>query len=190
MTYLMDKIQTEYGYSDYQIRLIRFTFTAVLYDISKVFLFAIYFYLTGKLMEFLFAVVPLILLRTKTGGMHMQKYWSCLVFSFAYIYTCINILPHIITVPCLFVFLILLMCAVIDYCIGPTSLKKKPSECKDFIQKAKMQTFQVIFFVAVLFFIFPKNQYLFISFWTVVLHTLQLSITKILREVRYDEKLA
>lgn len=190
MNYLMSRVQQEYGFTDYQTRLIRFTLTAILYDVSKVLIFSVYFYLTGKLVDFLFAVVPLILLRTRTGGMHMQKYWSCLLFSFLYLMAAINLLPNIINVHPLMIYLILLFCAVIDYCIGPTSLKKNPSACKDFIKKSKIQAFQVVFWIAVLFFIFPKNQYLIVSFWTVVLHTLQLSITKLLREVKYYEKLA
>lgn len=190
MNYLMSRVQNEYDFTDYQIRLIRFTLTAILYDVSKVFIFIIYFYFTGNLIEFLFAVVPLILLRTRTGGIHMHKYWSCLLFSFIYLFTAINLLPNLIHVHPLMIYLILLLCAVIDYCIGPTSLKKKTSECKDFVKKSKIQSFQVVFWIAVLFFIFPENQYLIVSFWTVVLHTLQLSITKLIREVKYHEKLA
>ena len=189
MTYLMDWIQNEYDFSNYQIRLIRYTLTAILYDVSKVILFAVYFYFTGQLIEFLFAIIPLLLLRTKTGGLHMQNYLSCLLFSFIYIYVTINILPQLIAVQPLLIYIVLLLCALIDYRIGPTSLKK-PSACKTYIKKAKMQTFQAIFVIAVLFFIFPENRYLLISFWTVVLHTFQLAITKLLREVRYHEKLA
>ncbi|MBO5208757.1 MAG: accessory gene regulator B family protein [Lachnospiraceae bacterium] len=190
MAYLMDWVKNEYDFTDYQIRLIRYTLTAILYDVSKVLLFAVYFYFTGQLIDFIFAVVPLILLRTKTGGIHMKKYWSCLLFSFAYLYVVINILPQIATIQPLLIYLILLICALIDYYIGPTSLKEKPSPGKDFIKKAKMQTFQAIFLIAILFFIFPENRYLLISFWTVVLHTFQLAITKLVREVKYYEKLA
>lgn len=190
MTYLMDWIENEYDFTTYQIKLIRYTLTAILYDVSKVLLFAVYFYFTGQLIDFLFAVVPLILLRTKTGGIHMQKYWSCLLFSFIYLYITINILPQLVEVQPLLIYLILLLCALVDYRIGPTSLKKKPTACKDYIRKAKIQTFEAIFLIAVLFFIFPENRYLLVSFWTVVLHTFQLSITKLVREVKYYEKLA
>lgn len=190
MDYLMDKVQTAYGYSDYQIKLIRFSLTGIFYDISKTLLFAVFFYVTGRFLEFLFAIVPLILLRTRTGGLHFRKYWSCLLVSFAYLYTVINILPTVVTVHPLAIYLILLLCAVLDYLIGPTSLKDRPAAAESIVKKAKIQNFQVVFLVAVCFFIFSSNSYLIVSFWTVVLHTVQLAITKLCREVKYHEELA
>lgn len=190
MEYLMNKVQTTYGYSDYQIKLIRFSLTGILYDVSKTLLFALYFYATGKFVEFLFAIVPLILLRTKTGGLHFRKYITCLLVSFVYLYTVINILPALVTVHPLAIYPILLVCAILDYLIGPTSLKDRPAAAERIVKKAKIQNFQVVFLVAVLFFIFSSNPYLIVSFWTVIFHTVQLAIAKLCKEVKYHEKLA
>lgn len=190
MDKMMNRIQAEYGYSDYQMRLIRFSLTGILYDVSKTLIFFVYFYATGKVIEFLFAVIPLILLRTKTGGIHFRKYWTCFLVSFLYLYAVINVLPAIVSVHPLVVYPVLLVCAVVDYLIGPTSLKERPAAAEEAIKKAKIENFQVVFIVAVLFFIFLEHQYLMISFWTVALHTVQLTITKLLKEVKYREKLA
>lgn len=190
MDYILNKVQAEYGYSDYQIKLIKFSITGLFYDISKISVFIVFFYVTGKFTDFVFATVPLILLRTKTGGIHLKKYWSCFLFSFAYLYSVINILPAVISVHPLAVYLILLVCAVTDYMIGPVTLKKRPAADESLIKNSRIQSFQVIFIVAILFFIFPNVPYLIVSFWTVVLHTVQLSITKLLKEVKYNEKLA
>lgn len=198
MEYILNKVQTEYGFSDYQIKLLRFSFTSILYDVSKTLLFFIYFFATGRLIEFMFAVVPLILLRTRGGGIHFHKYWTCFLASFVYLVTVIHILPAVVSVHPLAVYPILLVCAVLDYMIGTTSLKERPvigdefmlKQKESFSKKAKIQSFQVVFIVAVLFYIFPDSQYLIVSFWTVVLHTLQLSITKVLKEVKHHEKLA
>ena len=190
MNHIMNKIQAEYGYSDYQIKLIKFSMTGILYDVSKTLLFLVYFCATGKGLEYLFAIVPLILLRTRTGGIHFKTYWGCLLTSFVYLYAVINVLPVFIAVHPLVVYPVLLVCAVADYMIGPALLKEKPKAAENVIKKAKIQNFQVVFLVAVLFFIFSNHQYLIISFWTVVLHTVQLSITKLLKEVKYHEELA
>ena len=198
MEYLLHKAQAEFGFSDYQIKLLRFSFTGILYDVSKTLIFFVFFLATGKLPEFLFAVVPLILLRTCGGGIHFHKYWTCFLASFVYLYAVICILPGMVTVHPLVVYLILLLCAVLDYMIGTASLRERPvvqeefmvNKKKEFAKKAKIQSFQIVFIVAVLFYIFPDSQYLIVSFWTVVLHTLQLSITKILWEVKHHEKLA
>lgn len=198
MEYLLNKVQAEYGFSDYQIKLLRFSFTGILYDVSKTLIFFVFFLAIGKLPEFLFAVVPLILLRTRGGGIHFHKYWTCFLASFVYLYAVICILPSIVTVHPLFVYPVLLVCAVLDYMIGATSLKERPviqdefiiNTKKKFDKRAKIQSFQVVFIVAVLFYIFPDSKYLIVSFWTVVLHTLQLSMTKILKEVKHHESLA
>ena len=186
----MSKVQSEYGYSDYQMKLIKFMITAIFYDVSKTIIFMIYFYATGKFIEFIFAAVPLILLRMRGGGIHCKTYWTCFLVSFVYFYSVINLLPILINVHSLAIYPVLLVCAVVDYAIGPTSLKEKAPVSKNVIHKAKIQSFQVVFLVAVLIFIFQDTSYLIVSFWTVVLHTVQLSITKILKEVKHYEKLA
>lgn len=198
MEYIMNKVQAEYGFSDYQIKLIRFSLTGIFYDVSKTLIFLIFFYTIGKLPEFLFAAIPLILLRTRTGGVHFRKYWSCFAFSFVYFYMCIGILPTFINVHPLVVYPVLLVCAVADYLIGPATLKERPKVQDEFYKgmkntarkKAKVQSFQVVFIVAVLLFIFPEQNCLIVSFWTVVLHTVQLTIIKLLKEVKCYEKLA
>lgn len=198
MEYLLNKVQAEYGFSDYQIKLLRFSFTGILYDVSKTLIFFVFFLAIDKLPEFLFAVIPLILLRIRGGGIHFHKYWTCFLASFVYLYAVICILPAVVAVHPLAVYLILLLCAVLDYMIGASTLKEKPviqdelisSQKAVFDRKAKIQSFQVVFIVAVLFYIFPDSRFLIVSFWTVVLHTLQLSITKIIREVKHHEKLA
>lgn len=192
MEYLMNKVQKEYGFSDYQIKLIRFSMTGILYDMSKILIFAVFFAATGKFVEYLFALVPLLLLRIRTGGIHMKNYWTCFLFSFVYFYIVINVLPVVMIMPPLLVYPILLLCAIANYLIGPTSLRERPAAQANLVQKIKIQTFQVVFIVAVLYFLFPDRHYLIVSFWTVVLHTFQLSITKIIKikEAKHYEKLA
>lgn len=190
MEQIMSKVQAEYGYSDYQMKLIKFMLTAIFYDVSKFIIFMIYFYATGKFIEFFFAAIPMILLRMRTGGIHCKKYWTCFLVSFVYFYSVINILPAFINVHPLAIYPVLLVCAVVDYAIGPTSLKERAPVEKSVIHKAKIHSFQVVFLVAVLIFIFQDTSYLIVSFWTVVLHTVQLSITKLMKEVKQYEKLA
>lgn len=198
MQYILNKIQKEYGFSDYQIKLLRFSFTGILYDLSKTLIFGIYFCMVGKFPEFLFALVPLVLLRTRSGGIHFKKYWTCFFFSFLYLCLVIHILPALVPVHPLAVYPVLLVCAVTDYLVGPNTLKEKvvvrdtflKDEQNSMIRKAKIECFQVVLIVAILCFLFPENRYINVSFWTVVVHTVQLVITKIMREVKFHEELA
>ena len=198
MQKVLNKLQQEYGFSDYQIKLLRFSFTGILYDVSKTLIFIVYFTAVGKLPEFLAALVPLILLRTKSGGIHFRKYWTCFFFSFLYLCLVIHVLPGAVALHPLAVYPVLLVCAVADYLVGPNTLKAKViaqdallrDAQKSRIQKAKMECFQGVLIVAVLLFLFPDNRYLIVSFWTVVVHAVQLVITKIMREVKFHEELA
>lgn len=198
MQYILDKIQEEYGFSDYQIKLLRFSFTGILYDLSKTLIFGIYFCIIGRFPEFLFALIPLVLLRIRSGGIHFRKYWTCFFFSFLYFCLAIHILPVLVPMHPLAVYPVLLVCAVTDYLVGPNTLKEKivvrDAVMKDAqssrIKKAKIECFQVVLIVAILCFLFPENRYLIVSFWTVVIHAVQLVITKVMREVNFHEELA
>lgn len=190
MDHLMAKVQTEFEYTDYQIKLIRYALTSILYDVSKALIFLVYFAWTGRLFEYLCALVPMILLRTKTGGLHMRTYWSCFFFSFLYLETAITILPALIPIHELLVYPILITCAIITYKIGPVTLQKKPMPDEILTKKLKIQSFQVVGLVGIMYFLFRGHSYLEASFWVVVLHTIQLTITKLIKEVKTYEKLA
>ncbi len=198
MQYILNRLQQEYGFSDYQVKLLRFSFTGILYDVSKTLIFIVYFTYIGKFPELIFALIPLILLRTRSGGIHFRKYWTCFFFSFLYLCLVIHVLPVVIPLHPLAVYPVLAVCAVADYLLGPNSLKEKvvvqdaalKDDLKNRLRKAKIECFQVMLIVAVLMFLFPGNRYLIVSFWTVVVHAVQLIITKIMREVRYHEEVA
>lgn len=190
MNYLMAKVQNEFEYTDYQMKLIRYALTSILYDLSKTLIYLVFFIWTGRLLEFFCALVPMVLLRTRTGGLHMRTYWSCFFVSFLYFEAAITILPALIPIHELLVYPILIACAIITYKIGPITLKKKPMPDEVLIKKFKMQSFQVVGLVGIMYFLFQGHSCLQASFWVVVLHTIQLTITKLIKEVKTHEKLA
>lgn len=188
MDSFMGKIQSAYGFSDYEIRLIRYSMTALFYDCSKLVIFGIFYYLTGDFKAFLFALFPLILLRTKNGGIHFKRYWSCFLFTFAYLELCIHILPVFLPLPPVVLCAALPVCALIDWLVGPNSLVRKKGMDEVHTRNAKIQTLLLILLLEILCFVFPADAYLTVSFWTVVLHVVQLCVTKGLKEVQLYEK--
>lgn len=182
MNYLMNKLKNVYGYSDYEISLIRYALTALFYDFSKLIVFAIFYYYTDRFIPYLFALLPLVLLRTQNGGIHFKKYWTCFLFTFGYLELCIGILPWLIPVSQFAMHVILLLCAVVNWFIGPNSLTRKTTMDAAYMKKAKRCTFLIIMGLEVLLVVYSINDYLVVSFWTVVLHTGQLGVTKILKE--------
>lgn len=181
-------MQTAYGFSEYEIRFIRYFLTALFYDCSKLAFFGIYYYCTKEFISFLFVLFPLILLRMKNGGIHFKKYWSCFLFTFAYFELSIRLLPMFFHLPLGAIYCILPLYALLDWLIGPNSLTRKKAMNVIYIKKAKIQTFLLIMLLEILFLIFPANRYLIVSFWTVTLHTIQLGVTKIIKEVFFNEE--
>ncbi len=184
MDAFMNKVQLTYGYSDTQIKIIRYTLTALIYDISKLIIFFSVFFFMDKSIHFVFAICPLILLRTKTGGLHLASYWSCFIATLVYLYSAIILLPATVPLHPLAIYPILLICAILCYLLGPNSLTRKIPSVKNYEKRAKLEAFQLVLIVGILIFLFSANEYLIISFWTIVLHTFQLAIAKIVKEVR------
>lgn len=73
MEMLLKKAKLEFGYSDKEISMIRYTLTALLYDLSKMILYGIFFYYLGMLIHYLFAAVPLIILTTSYTRIYSAK---------------------------------------------------------------------------------------------------------------------
>lgn len=59
MEQLMKKAQSTFGYTDYEIARIRYVLTGLFYDFSKLIILAFFFYCTGHIIHFTFAIVPL-----------------------------------------------------------------------------------------------------------------------------------
>lgn len=184
MNYLMNKLKNVYGYSDYEISLIRYALTALFYDFSKLIVFGIFYYYTDRFIPYLFALLPLVLLRTQNGGIHFKKYWTCFLFTFGYLELCIDILPWLIPVSQFAMHVILLLCAVVNWLVGPNSLTRQLNMTPSFIKRAKYITLLDIMGLELLLVLYPINEYWAVCFWTVVLHTVQLGTTKILKEAR------
>lgn len=187
MNHIKNKIQATYGYSDYEVKLIQYTLTALFYDFSKLIIFGIYYYLTSRFVEFLFSLIPLLLLRTQNGGIHFRKYWSCFIFTFVYLEACTTALPRLVSFTPLVMFFVLFLCAITNWVLGPKLPDRLKTANISIIRKAKCRTLLTIVGIIILTAIRPSSTHLASSFWTVVLHTIQLGISKIM-EIKYHEK--
>lgn len=189
MNLLINRIAQLHDFTDYELKLIRFYITGILYDISKMFMIGAFFCYIGKFTEFLFTLVPLLLLRKKTGGYHLKTYWTCFLASFLYFILAAIVLPAVIPLKMTWMQLTLLVCAWVMYYIGPISSNREVNLDKEQLHKVHVQSFQIVLAVSILLFLFPNTKYLIVSFWTVVLHSIQLIITKIKKRGEKYEKI-
>lgn len=172
-------LKEKYNLSNYQIAQLGFLIKTLSSEVSKMILMAIFFH--KHLPFYFFALFIMLILRCNTGGIHFYTYIGCFITSTLFLLFGIILLPNI-TIPLNIKILLLLLCIITCYHIGPIPSKYRPSYSKEFIQKCKEKVSTFIFFFSVLLYIIPESQYLIIGFWIIILHTLQLIIAKYARK--------
>lgn len=174
-----DFLKEQYEFSDYQIAQLKYLFKTIAAEFSKLAIMAFLF--RDKLGLYLFAVSIMLLLRTSTGGLHCKTYWGCFGVSLGYMILSIEILP-LITVNKLLQLILLFVCMLLNYFIGPvTSEVRRPLQ-EQVIKRVRIQAFLIIFFYLTITYILPETAYVTAGFWVVILHTVQLIAAKALKK--------
>lgn len=78
---LMQLLKTE-DYDDQQLEIVEYGLRCLIGEVTKITILLSVFWMVDLLKEFLFAIVPLILLRTFIGGTHRETEKGCLIQSF------------------------------------------------------------------------------------------------------------
>lgn len=151
-------------------------------EFSKICIFLVIFILLGLTKEYLFALLYLMILRNNGGGLHCKHYTSCLLVSFTFLYSSIMLAIHITPskpVSCTSI----LLCALLGYFLVPVTSSNRPAATPNQITKSKRNTIIIILLFFILICFCPYNIYIFIGYWTVTLHIIQLIIAHITKEV-------
>lgn len=157
-------------------------------EFSKVCIFLIIFIFLDLTTEYIFALLYLMLLRSNGGGLHFKHYTSCLLVSFSFIYSSILLALH--TSPTFFCMLLsLLLCALLGYSLVPVTSSNRPKATLAQTKKCKRNTILLILTFILLICFCPHNTYLYIGYWTIILHILQLAISRIQKEVKHHVRL-
>lgn len=184
MNLLMAKIENTYHFSEYELKVIRYVITALFYDLSKLVILCTFFAFFHRIPHFLCALLPFFLLRIKNGGIHTSSYLSCLLLTFLVFIPTVMILPDAIPICSILRLALMIPCAITEYLLGPQLSHRDIHLNKEGIQKSRLASFQVVLLVAVVMFLFPNCSYLLAGFWMVILHTIQLAVTKLYKEVK------
>lgn len=172
-------LKEQYGFSDYQVAQLKFLVKTLVSEFSKLLLMGIIF--RKELGMYLFAVTIMILLRTATGGIHCKNYISCFLVSFTYMFLSLILLPNI-AVNKVFQLIILFLCMLCNYYIGPVTSAVHAPLGKSLVKRVRIQAFLVIFFYLTLTYIVPENPYMVAGMWVIILHTLQLAAARIIKK--------
>jgi len=169
-------LKNTYGFTNYQVAQLGFLAKTLLSEISKLIIMGFLFY--DCLDIYLIASITLLLLRTSTGGLHCKTYLSCLIVSCLYMLVCIRLLP-LIPLSRFTTIILLFICLIINYSIGPvTSVIHKPLS-KENNQKGRIRALIIIFFYILITAIIPEHSYACVASRVIIAHTLQLIIAKI-----------
>ena len=183
---MRDFLKEQYEFSDYQVAQLAYLAKTLISEFSKLLIMGIIFH--EKLGIYLFSVVVLILLRTATGGIHCRNYISCFLVSFSYMFLALIVLPEI-PVNKVFQLIILFICMLCNYYIGPVTSPVHEALEDTLVKRVKIQAFLVIFFYLTLTYIIPENPYVSAGFWIIILHTLQLITARIIKKgAPYERK--
>lgn len=170
-------IQRKYNFTDYQIAQLKYTFTILFSELSKLVLISFFF--RNCFVLYLYAAILLGILRMSTGGLHAKTYWGCLFMSLSFFYICVYLLPQIRISKNVMIVLILGCLAAIRL-IGPVpSVYRKPLT-ESTKKRLAAQSLIIIFIHLVLFRLYDNKMFT-VGNWVIVLQTIQLIIARIYR---------
>lgn len=179
MAAIRQLLKEKYHLSNYQIAQLAFLTKTFLSEISKMLIMGIIFH--KQLPLYFFTLFVMLILRCSTGGLHFYTYAGCLTASIVYIGLAIVLLPTI-TLPLNMKTLLMLICIIVCYYVGPISSKYRPAYSKNFAKKCKYITSYFIFIYALVLYIIPESSFFISGFWIIILHSLQLLIAKYTRK--------
>lgn len=169
-------LKNTYQLSSYQIAQVIFLFKTIFSEISKIIIMGILFH--DKFTLYLFALFIMIFLRCSMGGLHFYTYAGCLIASTLYLWLAVYLIPNIAVAKYIQTATLLLCILICNY-IGPVISKYRPEASKERFARCKKFITIFIFIYALILYIMPENKYLYIGFWVIILHSLQLIVAKI-----------
>lgn len=182
------QLQAEYQYTDLEMKQINYMLISFGSEISKLLLIALFFLRVSKLTELAVSVIVLLSVRNFTGGIHLKHYLSCLLLSFGIFFMGICILPTIITIDTLTMLIILNICIILIYRIGPVLSTYRPALSEERKKSSSLKAATSILIYTFIVFVFQKSSCLYAGFWIIVLQTLQLGLAKYI-STRKEKKL-
>lgn len=165
-------------YTEYEKKLQRYYLEGFISEFSKICIFFIIFAFLGLIPEYIIALLTLISLRGNGGGLHFNHYISCLVVSFAFLYSSVLLSLYVIPAQ-IIVYVSMILCALIGYILVPITSTNRPPATSVQKRRSKRSTVLTILFYFILLCICPGTTYVYICYWTVILHILQLFIAYI-----------
>lgn len=181
MRLLSDFIDENMDISEWDKKLLLFSINCIFYDVSKLLLFILIFFLLHRLDLFLFASVILLPLRMISGGLHFKHYSTCLFFSLGY-FLIVTIPLAELSMPFGVMLPSLLLCMAINVALGPIRSASRPPLPESEIIHCKKKTLVATCYGILLIMLFYRTKLAPVGYWTILLHSVQLIIARLLKK--------
>jgi len=159
----------------YEKKLREYYLKAFLSEFSKILIFflaALYLHIVK---EYFAALFYLMILRNNGGGLHFKHYARCLIVSFGFLFASIGLAFHFKPHRCVMI-VALLLCTILGQKLVPVTSTNRPAPTEEQIRNSKRSTVLIILSITLIICTCPLNLYVYIGFWTTVLHIIQLFI--------------
>lgn len=170
-------------YTEYEKKLHEYYWKCFISEVSKIVIFFLIFVSLKLTDEYIAALLALMLLRNNGGGLHFNHYTSCLLVSFTFLLGSILLAHHIIPTA-YFMNITTGLCSLGGYFLAPITSTNRPEATPEQVRKSKKNSAIIITGFLLLANIVPHNTYIYIGYWTIILHILQLFIAKKIKEVK------
>ncbi|MCI8365356.1 MAG: accessory gene regulator B family protein [Eubacterium sp.] len=170
----LEQIQSSYQFTDLEMKRLKYTLKAVSSELVKTLVLSVLFFKLGHLPEFLIGVLVLVTIRCNSGGLHMEHFITCFLFTLIFMLLSVIVLPACVSVPHAVKPVILALCILITFLAAPIASKKRPPAAPETKRQYRNRATGLLFIYSVVIIILKTTPMAGICFWIIVLQTLQL----------------
>ena len=184
----LDRIQVSYHFTDLEMKRLKYTLKAVSSELVKTLLLALLFYQLGYFKEFFVGIIFLVTIRCNCGGLHMEHFTTCLLFTLVFMSLAVIILPTYVSISYVLKIFALVVCIAVTFIIGPIASKKRPPAPPEMLRRFRNITIGLLVMDSIIILLLKTNPYADICFWIIVLQTIQLVGAKLAQKGENNEK--
>lgn len=170
----LEQIQSSYQFTDLEMKRLKYTLKAVSSELIKTLMLSVLFFKLGHLPEFFIGVLVLVTIRCNSGGLHMEHFISCLLFTLTFMLLSVIVLPAYVPVPYLIKPAVLALCILTTFLTAPVASKKRPPASPEAKRRYRNRAAGLLFIYSIAIIILKTTPIADICFWIIVLQTLQL----------------
>lgn len=185
----LEQIQSSYQFTDLEMKRLKYTLKGVSSELIKTLMLSVLFFKLEHLPEFFIGVLVLITIRCNSGGLHMEHFTTCLLFTLTFMLLSVIVLPAYVPVPDVIKPIILALCTLTTFLTAPVASKKRPPAAPEAKRRYRNRATVLLFIYSICIIILKTTPIADICFWIIVLQTLQLLCAVIAQKGGNNEKI-